>query len=64
MRFWGALNHAELAERFSAAHLLIVPSSYEGFGIVYLEAMSFGFPPLPPRPARRTRLSPTAVMAT
>lgn len=44
VRFWGALNHAELAERFAAAHLLIVPSSYEGFGIVYLEAMSFGVP--------------------
>src|SRR5690606_31630784 len=26
------------------AHILIVPSSYEGFGIVYLEGMCFGLP--------------------
>ena len=26
------------------SHLLAVPSSYEGFGIVYLEAMHFGLP--------------------
>jgi glycosyltransferase involved in cell wall biosynthesis len=26
------------------AHVLAVPSSYEGFGIVYLEGMGFGLP--------------------
>ena len=26
------------------AHVLVVPSSYEGFGIVYLEGMAFGLP--------------------
>ncbi|MFZ1400644.1 MAG: glycosyltransferase, partial [Candidatus Promineifilaceae bacterium] len=26
------------------SHLLVVPSSYEGFGIVYLEGMGFGLP--------------------
>jgi glycosyltransferase involved in cell wall biosynthesis len=26
------------------AHVLAVPSEYEGFGIVYLEGMSFGLP--------------------
>jgi glycosyltransferase involved in cell wall biosynthesis len=25
---------------------LVVPSSYEGFGIVYLEGMGFGLPPI------------------
>ena len=25
-----------------ASHVLAVPSSYEGFGIVYLEGMAFG----------------------
>jgi glycosyltransferase involved in cell wall biosynthesis len=34
----------ELAARLAASHLLVVPSSYEGFGIVYLEGMHFGLP--------------------
>jgi glycosyltransferase involved in cell wall biosynthesis len=36
----------ELAARLAASHLLAVPSSYEGFGIVYLEGMHFGLPAL------------------
>ena len=40
----GNLSRAELAARLAASHLLAVPSSYEGFGIVYLEAMRFGVP--------------------
>jgi len=38
----GAVSDAELAEKLSQSHLLAVPSSYEGFGIVYVEAMGFG----------------------
>jgi glycosyltransferase involved in cell wall biosynthesis len=40
----GALSARELATRCAASHLLVVPSSYEGFGIVYLEGMQFGLP--------------------
>jgi len=40
----GALPVQELAARCAASHLLAVPSSYEGFGIVYLEGMHFGLP--------------------
>ncbi len=40
----GALSVEELAARCAASHLLVVPSSYEGFGIVYLEGMQFGLP--------------------
>jgi glycosyltransferase involved in cell wall biosynthesis len=40
----GSLPAQELAARCAASHLLAVPSSYEGFGIVYLEAMQFGLP--------------------
>ena len=40
----GSLPAPELAARCAASHLLAVPSSYEGFGIVYLEAMQFGLP--------------------
>ena len=44
VHFHGALAGGDLEERFRAAQLLVVPSSYEGFGIVYLEAMGFGLP--------------------
>jgi glycosyltransferase involved in cell wall biosynthesis len=44
VHFHGALAGETLGERFRAAQLLAVPSSYEGFGIVYLEGMSFGLP--------------------
>lgn len=42
--FHGALDDARLIEKMRQAHLLVVPSSYEGFGIVYLEGMAFGLP--------------------
>jgi glycosyltransferase involved in cell wall biosynthesis len=42
--FHGPLDHAPLVEKLKAAHVLVVPSSYEGFGIVYLEGMGFGLP--------------------
>jgi glycosyltransferase involved in cell wall biosynthesis len=40
------LDDAQLAAEMRAHHVLAVPSSYEGFGIVYLEAMSFGMVPV------------------
>jgi glycosyltransferase involved in cell wall biosynthesis len=40
----GALPARELAARCAASHVMAVPSSYEGFGIVYLEGMHFGLP--------------------
>lgn len=43
VRFHGKLDDAPLAQLMQRADLLVVPS-YEGFGIVYLEAMSFGVP--------------------
>lgn len=42
--FTGALDNAALASRLRRAQLLVVPSSYEGYGIAYLEGMSFGLP--------------------
>lgn len=44
VQFHGALNNQPLIEKLKAAHVLVVPSSYEGFGIVYLEGMGFGLP--------------------
>ncbi len=40
----GSVDTIQLAEHYRLNHLLVVPSSYEGFGIVYLEAMGFGLP--------------------
>jgi glycosyltransferase involved in cell wall biosynthesis len=44
VHFHGSLNHQPLIEKLRNSHVLIVPSSYEGFGIVYLEGMCFGLP--------------------
>jgi glycosyltransferase involved in cell wall biosynthesis len=46
VRFHGALSDAETAVQLQASQVLVVPSSYEGFGIVYLEAMGFGVVPV------------------
>ena len=40
----GPLDREPLVEKLEQAHILVVPSSYEGFGIVYLEGMCFGLP--------------------
>lgn len=40
----GSLPDVQLGLRLAQSHLLCVPSSYEGFGIVYLEGMGFGLP--------------------
>jgi len=43
IQFLGRVSDAELVHQYRTHHLLAVPS-YEGFGIVYLEAMRFGLP--------------------
>ena len=42
--FHGGLADHALADLLRQAHVLAVPSAYEGFGIVYLEGMGFGLP--------------------
>ncbi|MFC2026070.1 glycosyltransferase family 4 protein, partial [Chloroflexota bacterium] len=44
--FLGYCSSHELSTLIKNGHLLVVPSQYEGFGIVYLEAMGFGIPPV------------------
>jgi glycosyltransferase involved in cell wall biosynthesis len=44
VKFHGALDHEPLIEMYRQSHVMVVPSSYEGFGIVYLEGMGFGLP--------------------
>jgi glycosyltransferase involved in cell wall biosynthesis len=42
--FHGSLDKQSLSDKLRQSHVLAVPSSYEGFGIVYLEGMGFGLP--------------------
>ena len=42
--FHSSLDKQPLIDRLRQAHVLVVPSSYEGYGIVYLEGMGFGLP--------------------
>jgi glycosyltransferase involved in cell wall biosynthesis len=42
--FSGPLDEGRLSAILSTSQLLVVPSSYEGFGIAYLEGMGFGIP--------------------
>ena len=44
--FHGALDDDALKGLLEESHVLAVPSSYEGFGIVYMEGMGFGLPAL------------------
>ncbi|NUQ83776.1 MAG: glycosyltransferase family 4 protein [Anaerolineales bacterium] len=44
VKFQGVLDNEPLIEMYRRAHVMVVPSSYEGFGIVYLEGMGFGLP--------------------
>ncbi|MEN6624185.1 MAG: glycosyltransferase family 4 protein [Smithella sp.] len=39
-----SIDNEELANLLEGHHCLAVPSFYEGFGIVYLEAMAYGLP--------------------
>ena len=44
VQFLGPLRDADLLSHLQNSQLLVVPSTYEGFGIAYLEGMGFGLP--------------------
>lgn len=44
VEFHGPLDNSPLVVMYKQAHVMAVPSSYEGYGIVYLEGMRFGLP--------------------
>jgi len=44
VQYHGPLDNEDLVAKLKSAQVLVVPSSYEGFGIVYLEGMAFGLP--------------------
>lgn len=49
VRFLGSLPDGQVRRMLETHHVLVVPSQYEGFGIVYLEAMGFGVVPVATR---------------
>jgi glycosyltransferase involved in cell wall biosynthesis len=46
VRFRGVLDGDDLARAMREAHVLAVPSSYEGYGMAYLEGMGCGLLPI------------------
>lgn len=44
VRAWGRVDDATLADLYRRCWLFCLPSSYEGFGIPYVEAMASGLP--------------------
>jgi glycosyltransferase involved in cell wall biosynthesis len=42
IRFWGRRNRSQVADAMRRCTLFALPSEYEGFGCVYLEAMATG----------------------
>lgn len=44
VHFTGIVSDSELADYMRGSHLLLMPSAYEGYGIVYSEGMGFGLP--------------------
>lgn len=42
VRFWGAVAETTLQQLLAQAHILVLPSAYEGFGIAYLDGMRYG----------------------
>jgi glycosyltransferase involved in cell wall biosynthesis len=42
--FYGHIDGAKLSALMSRCHVMALPSSYEGFGIAYLEALGIGLP--------------------
>lgn len=42
VRFWGTVAETTLQQLLARAHILVLPSAYEGFGIAYLDGMRYG----------------------
>jgi len=56
VNFRGLLAEADVAAELAQAHVLAVPSAYEGFGMAYLEGMGYGLPALAGRQGGATTL--------
>jgi glycosyltransferase involved in cell wall biosynthesis len=65
IRALGARPLAEVQALMRASHVLCVPSAWESFGLVYVEAMAAGLPVVAPDlPIQRANLSEAALLAS
>lgn len=44
LEFTGILKHEEIVKYYQSSHVFILPSFFETFGVVLIEAMAFGLP--------------------
>lgn len=44
VKFHGSIPDRKLVDHLFESHVLVIPSTYEGYGIAYLEGMGFGLP--------------------
>jgi glycosyltransferase involved in cell wall biosynthesis len=56
VKFAGHLQDAQLAAAMRVSHVLTLPSTYEGYGIAYLEGMGFGLPAIGTRAGAASEL--------
>lgn len=48
IRLLSSIPHEQVMRLFSSSHIFVMPSRFESFGLVYIEAMAYGMVPIVP----------------
>jgi glycosyltransferase involved in cell wall biosynthesis len=63
LKVLGELDRSEVLRHMEESHMLVMPSSWESYGFVYIEAMSRGCLPLAlDRPVQRELIGPNGIL--